>query len=833
MLTRIGALGAVGQAVVGVAGHKPHDGLNAGDLLLLTVIFPGGRLAGEGHRPRSDEISGLIVLVYLVVRVLRIRAGHSDRILVTVIVADIGQRLDGHIIAPGSLGRSRRDRVGAYGIPIAVLDHVGQVNILIVFAVHGNSIGHDVADVVLDVEAGPIVGLRLGVRILRVRQLHRHGNAGVGHGDRGIAVLVRHAGSGVGGLGAAVVLARNGELHDELLAVGVPVFVKAAPVVGEVKAGDGHNAVLDLGLNLIRGGGFRVEGSALLVVRHLQRDALRAIGGSREVAGHRIHHLGGAVKGGGVGLNGAGDGGENAVQLRGIGCREVEIAVFNAGPRTLQVRYILVIGGDIVHVTVRGNGLMLGFRAVIAEAFRDAPGRVRLVKDADGIDLGFVVLLCRVGVLDRPVGHAIVDVVRVGGCGIPIGEQDDHPLALFTCVRRILRKDLVRHVDAEFGIGIAIRVKPVNGCGQARIDTAAGHIGGNQRVPIVRRICLAIIHNALRGQKLRVVVVVVYVPHALGAGKANHRDPVIDAVCRRLFRHGSKEGVGRFLQRFQPGDRRRRIIFVIERLRRRGQTARGHNGSRSIPGIRIVGPKQMAQGILRHRYLHIASVIVPIPEIFVRSIVIIVPIVLVSCDLHILGRRFGLERVCHGAGLVQDQHDVQGHRGGGGRHRTGGIGFQPDGILAVLSRRDGLFQMQVIFLIFHCHGRNFAIGFRREYGCRQQGQEHDAGQKSRKQSFSHKHSSICLKYLYKACLAAGLILSAVTRKRAPYFKACSSLPAESAHSGPDGNHRTFPRKRGNRISANRCGSRWQLSRRGPAGTATRPCDGCPPSPSQG
>ena len=38
----------------------------------------------------------------------------------------------------------------------------------------------------------------------------------------------------------------------------------------------------------------------------------------------------------------------------------------------------------------------------------------------------------------------------------------------------------------------------------------------------------------------------------------------------------------------------------------------------------------------------------------------------------------------------------------------------------------------------------------------------------------------------------------------------------------------FPRRRGSRIFLRRFAGRWQLSRRAPAGTSTRPFSGCPP-----
>ena len=299
--------------------------------------------------------------------------------------------------------------------------------------------------------------------------------------DDFFALFILDAGTGVGGLGAAVVVVVDGEFDDELAAVWPIVLIEATPFIREIKAGNCDRTVLMLGRYSCGRSGGSCKRSALLELCNLQRDILRALWDSK-VAGNVIDDGRGAIEFGGVRADFFADGVKDIVQRICVGSCKVEVA-FASCATIVQSHRRRIVRRREVHIAVCCYALIL--QVVLNRGRRVCP-----IENTNGINLGIVIFasLC---VIDGIIRHSSIEVIRICRCRIAIREHDDYTLAIFTSLNRILGKNLICHVKPVLGIGIATCGKAVNG----RIKFILVRFCTDQRISIIDIVCGAIVHH--------------------------------------------------------------------------------------------------------------------------------------------------------------------------------------------------------------------------------------------------------------------------------------------------------------------------------------------------
>ena len=347
-----------------------------------------------------------------------------------------------------------------------------------------------------DIKAGAVVGLFDCRRkdIDRFRNGDRDG--GVIDLDDFFALFILDAGTGVGGLGAAVVVVGNGKLDDELAAMRLIVLIEAAPFIGIVKTSNRNT----LHTGSCIGGRRRLQiGSLSFFPRQrlvcfacafggIDLDSL-CFGRNREVAGNVIDDGRGLIQLGGVSLDRAANCGEDVAQLTRACCSKVigvvivlfELCIVVA--RARHARCVRIVRGDKVHKAVR-VGRCLCFFVIV----QIVPGRSSLyiicicrktlripnvcsLEDANRIDSRFMGLFRRICCLYSCLCYLmririiILTIISAPDAIAPrraIGENDHNTSALTFFGNGIFFKNTVCFLNAFVDISAAIGLQTVN-----------------------------------------------------------------------------------------------------------------------------------------------------------------------------------------------------------------------------------------------------------------------------------------------------------------------------------------------------------------------------------
>ena len=307
--------------------------------------------------------------------------------------------------------------------------------------------------------------------------------------------------------------------------------------------------------------------------------------------------------------------------------------------------HIAVGGNDLF---VRGQVIFVVAPAVIAlETLIDVTVGISAVEDTNGVDLGLIGLLGDLGVGNGAVGHGVLEVVRIVGGGVAVGEHDDHALALCALDGMIL-EDVVGHLNAVLGIGVAAVREIVDGGGDG------GAVRLDQRSSIVR------LGQAGPAIKLRIPTVI-FTGFRRNAVPSPHGAAIAPLIPAGIVGHSTKTDVAFIIICFgfiQISRIDLSKTFVVAQL-----TVHKQTGIFPVTVLAVAGEADDGNAVL--------------------NMVILCVVVDRLDEVPHGGLQIAQISALHGSGLVEDQHDVQRDGTGVGLHRTGDPRFQRDGVLAV------------------------------------------------------------------------------------------------------------------------------------------------------